>query len=249
MASSKTIGRRAFLVASATIAGGVAFGTYLVKRAPTNPLSADLGRDEVAFNPWIKISRDRITLIGPHADMGQGVMSLQAALIAEEMDLEFGQFDTSFGDPSEAYWNTAFANDGLILHSNDDGLVADTIHNVLAGALKVIGLQGTGGSTAAADSFDKLRKAGASARETLKLAASQLSSVSVDQLSTSAGAVVLPDGTRLKYVDLAARAASLEPVQDVELRDPSQWRLLGRPMRRLDVEEKSTGTLKYGIDL
>jgi len=249
MAGSKSIGRRSFLIASAAIAGGVAFGTYLVKKTPANPLLDDLGSDEAAFNPWVKISNDKITLIGSHADMGQGVMSLQAALIAEEMDLEFGQFETSFGDPSAAYWNTAFVNEGLMLLSNNGGLAAETMQDILGAGLKVIGIQGTGASTAAADSFDKLRIAGASARETLKLAASQISGVSVDLLSTSSGSVVLPDGARLKYTDLAATAAKLEPVQDVSLRDPSKWRLLGKSMQRLDVVAKSTGTLDYGIDV
>ena len=249
MKVGKKIGRRAFLVASAAIAGGVAFGTYLVGRTPTNPLLAELKEGEASFNPWVKISKDGITLIGSHADMGQGVMSIQAALLAEEMDLEFGQFETSFGEPSAAYWNTAFANEGLILQSDDEGLVGTTMQEILATGLKVVGLQGTGASTAAADSFDKLRRAGACARETLKLAASRATGINVESLATRAGAVVLPDGSKLSYTELASLAAQLEPVQNVSLRDPSEWRLLGKPMRRLDTIEKSTGTLNYGIDV
>jgi hypothetical protein len=100
-----------------------------------------------------------------------------------------------------------------------------------------------------ADSFDKLRRAGAVARETLKLAASQHTGIPVAQLTTANGAVQLPDGTQLAYTELAATAAGLEPVTDVTLRDPSQWRLIGKPMERLDIVAKSTGTLPYGIDL
>jgi isoquinoline 1-oxidoreductase beta subunit len=61
--------------------------------------------------------------------------------------------------------------------------------------------------------------------------------------------VQLPDGTELPYTELAATAAGLEPVTDVTLRDPSQWRLIGKPMERMDIVGKSTGTLDYGIDL
>jgi len=110
-------------------------------------------------------------------------------------------------------------------------------------------MQGTGGSTTVPDSYDKLRHAGAVARETLKLAASQQSGVPVTDLKTANGAVQLPDGSEIKYTELAAEASKLEPVQEVTLRDPSQWRLLGKPMKRLDIVAKSTGTQTYGIDI
>ena len=114
MGRARTIARRTFLVGSAAILGGVAFGTYLVKRSLPNPLEADLADGEATFNAWVKIDADTITLITPHADLGQGVVSSQAALIAEEMDLDFGQFETSFGTPSSAYYNTGFADGGEI---------------------------------------------------------------------------------------------------------------------------------------
>ena len=98
------------------------------------------------------------------------------------------------------------------------------------------------------DVYDKLREAGAVARETLKRAASQQSGVPVDQLTTSKGAVILPDGSALSYTSLAGVAAGVEPVTDVTLRDPKDWTLIGKPMQRVDIVQKSTGTLTYGID-
>ncbi len=249
MGRMRTIARRSFLVGSAAILGGVAFGTYMVKRPADNPLADGLASGEASFNPWVKINADGITLIGPHADKGQGVASSQAALIAEEMDLEFGQFETSFGPPSPAYWNTAMADEAVPFKSTDESFMAETMRSTIGGVMKLMGLQGTGGSTTMADSFDKLRMAGAVARETLKLAAAQENGVAVEELTTKAGAVILPDGTELPYTALAAAAAQIEPVQDVTLRDPSEWRLIGKPMQRLDVVGKSTGTLPYGIDL
>lgn len=71
----------------------------------------------------------------------------------------------------------------------------------------------------------------------------------MDRLRTANGAVQLPDGSRLTYVELAPTAAKIEPAARVKLRDPSQWRLIGKPMQRLDITAKSTGTLVYGIDL
>ena len=249
MGRVKTIARRTFLIGSVAIAGGVAFGTYLVKRTPENPLLGDIREGEAAFNPWVKIDSEKVTLITPHGDKGQGVVSAQAALIAEELDIEFGQFETDFGKPDAAYWNTALADDGVPFMATDESFAAETARSAMGGLTKVLGLQVTGGSTTIPDSFDKLRRAGAVARETLKRAAAQKSGIPVEQLETSNGAVQLPDGSELKYTELAEIAGGIEPVTDVTLRDPSQWRLLGKPMQRLDIIGKSTGTLDYGIDL
>jgi isoquinoline 1-oxidoreductase beta subunit len=241
--------RRTFLIGSAAIVGGVAFGVYMVRRPVANPLEDGLAEGAATFNPWVLIDSERVTLITPHADKGQGVVSSQAALIAEELDIEFGQFETSFGPPSAAYWNTAMSEEAVPFRSTDESFAAETMRDVAGGALKLLGLQGTGGSTSMADSFVKLREAGAVARETLKLAASRQTGIPVGQLTTSNGAVHLPDGTELPYTELAATAAGLEPVTDITLRDPSQWRLIGKPMERMDIVGKSTGTLDYGIDL
>ena len=66
---------------SAAIAGGIAFGIYKVKQTPDNPLAESLNSGEAAFNPWVKIDSEKVTLIVPHADKGQGVASAQAALL------------------------------------------------------------------------------------------------------------------------------------------------------------------------
>ena len=249
MGRVRTIARRTFLVGSAAVVGGVVFGTYMVKKPIANPLEADLVDGEATFNAWVKIDADKITLIGPHGDKGQGVASAQAALLAEELDLDFGQFEISFGMPSHAYWNTAFGEEAAPFMSTDESFTAESVRSVLGGILKIVGMQGTGGSTSMTDSFDKLRHAGAVARETLKLAASEQTGVPVSQLTTKSGAVILPDGTSLPYTSLAAAAAEVAPVQNVTLRDPSEWRLIGKPMQRLDILAKSTGTQTFGIDL
>ncbi|MEM6386426.1 MAG: molybdopterin cofactor-binding domain-containing protein [Pseudomonadota bacterium] len=249
MGRVRTIARRSFLVGSAAIVGGVAFGTYMMQRQLPNPLENDLADGATTFNPWVLIDGEKVTLITPHGDKGQGVLSAQAALIAEELDIEFGQFETSFGKPSSAYWNRAFAEEGVPFKSTDEGFTAESLRAFVRGVTKLMSLQGTGGSTSMADSFEKLREAGAVARETLKKAASEETGIPVEQLTTSNGAVQLPDGSALKYTELAARAATLEPVTNVALRDPAEWRLIGKPMERLDIVGKSTGTLPYGIDL
>lgn len=249
MGRLKTIARRSFLIGSAAIVGGVAFGAYVVRKPHDNPLEDGLSKGATTFNPWVLIDADKITLIAPHADKGQGVHSSQAALIAEELDLDFGQFEVSFGPPSPAYWNTAAASDMAPFLSTDHSFMAETARSGFGALTKVLGMQLTGGSSTIPDSFDKLRQAGAVARETLKLAASQQEGVPVAQLSTAQGAVILPDGRKLSYTELAATAAQIPPVENVDLRPPEQWRLIGKPMKRLDIVAKSTGTMTYGIDL
>ena len=241
--------RRAFLIGATAIVGGVAFGTYAVKRPHDNPLDADLAVGEAAINPFVKITSNKITLIAPHADKGQGVQSAQAALIAEELDVELDQVEISFGKPAAAYWNTAMAGELAPFMSFDEGFAARTTRNALGAVTKVMGLQGTGGSSSMPDQYEKLRAAGAVARETLKAAAAKVSGVPVDRLKTARGAVQLPDGTELAYTALAGTAADLDPVTEVTLRDPKDWRLIGKPMQRTDIVAKSTGTLTYGIDL
>lgn len=243
------IARRTFLIGSAAIAGGVAFGIYAVRRPHENPLLDGLAEGEASFNPWVMIGPDGITLIVPHADFGQGVASTQAMLIAEEMDLETDQFRIGFGDPAPAYYNRAMAADSVPFMATDDSWRAEAARTAVGSVFKLLGMQATGGSTAMPDSYDKLRQAGAVARETLKLAAASETGVPVAELETRAGAVHLPDGTSIPYTALAAVAAGVEPVRDVPLRDPSQWRLLGQRVERLDMLAKCTGTMDYGIDM
>jgi isoquinoline 1-oxidoreductase subunit beta len=249
MSRTRTIVRRSFLIGSAAILGGVAFGTYLVKRAIPNPLLADLLPGSATFNPWVMVSSDGITLVTPHTDLGQGAASLQAALIAEEMDLAWNSFATIPGPPAAAYYNTALAGEAVPFLPSDHSLLADTARNAMGAVVRVMGIQITGGSSTTPDSFDKLRQAGAMARETLKAAAAQQTGHAVADLTTANSAVVLPDGTTIPYTALATLAATIDPVTDVPLRDPSMWRILGKPMQRLDMLAKSMGTQSYGIDI
>ncbi|MCK0126965.1 molybdopterin-dependent oxidoreductase [Gelidibacter sp. F2691] len=244
-----TIARRTFLVGSAAFLGGVAFGYYKYQEPAANPLDDDSVDGVAALTPYVLINADGVTLITPRADKGQGAYSVQAALIAEELDVELDQINVDPGPPSPAYWNTAIAGEGVPFPSTDRGNVAETMRGFMGAVVKLMGMQITGGSTTVPDGFDKLRVAGAVARETLKAAAAEMSGLAITQLKTERGAVVLPDGKRIPYEALAAKAAKIEPVIDVTLRPSTQWRLVGKPMQRVDMVAKSTGTQSYGIDM
>ncbi len=243
------IARRTFLVTSAAIVGGVAFGYYAYKRPVANPLLDDLAEGEAALTPYVKIDAEGITLITPRSDSGQGAYSVQAALIAEELDVELNQVRVDPGPPDPAYYNTAISADAAPFRPTDDSFAANSTRGVIDAMMKFMGMQITGGSTTVPDSFEKLRLAGAVARETLKAAAARKSGAQIADLKTGKGAVELPGGGTIPYTELAAIAATIEPVNDVTLRDPSTWRLIGKPMERLDIVAKSTGTQNYGIDL
>ena len=241
-----TIARRTFLIGSVAIAGGVAFGVYQVRKPAPNPLSP--GEGEAALNPFVLIDQNGVTLFAPRAEMGQGVQTTWAALIAEELDVELEDVRVLHGPAAKAYYNSAMLADVLPNKGYD---VSDFQHNVaemLGEVGKVLSLQITGGSTSMKDGFMRMREAGASARETLKEAAARQLGVDRSTLRTKAGRVIAQDGTELAYTELAASAGGLDPVE-AELRDPSTWRLLGQSQPRVDVVAKSTGTAEFGIDV
>jgi isoquinoline 1-oxidoreductase beta subunit len=244
-----TITRRSFLIGSAAIAGGVAFGWRWYNFHGENPMLEDLPEGDAALTPYVLITAEGITLITPRMDMGQGAYSVQAALIAEELDVDLEKITVDPGKPAPIYYNTALSSESVPFPSTDRSATANAMRSIMDGAMKAMGMQITGGSTTVADQFEKLRYAGAVARETLKQAAAQKTGTAVADLKTADGKVTLPDGSTLSYEELAPLAAKTKLVSEVKLRDPSQWRYLGKPMQRIDIVAKSTGTQSYGIDM
>lgn len=248
MGRARTIARRTFLIGSAAVAGGVAFGVWAYRRPVANPLEALLAEGQATLNPYVLIDAEGVTLITPRADVGQGATSIQAHLLAEEMDLDPHAVRTSPGPASQAYFNGKIIGEGMPLAAWDDGFLARRGRDASDVLGKVVGLHLTGGSTTVPDAYDRLRAAGASARETLKEAAARRLGMPRDTLGTADGAVTVPGGEPIPYTALAAEAAALDPVE-AEPHDPSAWRMLGKPMVRTDMVAKSTGTFAYGTDM
>jgi len=180
--------------------------------------------------------------------MGQGVKTTWAALIAEELDVDLDQITVLHGPAAAAYYNSALMGESLPNKGYD---ISDFQHN-LGEALGVLGrtlsLQVTGGSTSMKDGYERMRQAGASARETLKQAAAERLGVDRAQLKTASGHVIAPNGDKLAYTELATHVARLEPIE-APLRDPSEWRYLGQTQPRLDMVAKTTGTAEFGVDV
>ncbi|MEO1480916.1 MAG: molybdopterin cofactor-binding domain-containing protein [Myxococcota bacterium] len=245
----KGIARRAFLIGSGVVAGGVAFGVYRIRSPHPNPLLGTLGDGEAAITPFVKITKDGVTLITPRADKGQGAYSTQAHLLAEELDVDPHEVGIDPGPPAPAYFNSGFGDMAAPFAAYDMSWTAETVRSMMYHPIRQVALQMTGGSTTVPDMYVRMREAGAVARETLKRAASKLHKTPVDQLTTEDGAVILPGGERVPYEALAEAASKIAPVTGVKLRDPSEWRYLGKNFRRIDMMAKSTGTQSYGIDL
>ncbi len=246
MSRIKKIARRTFLVGSAAIVGGVAFGVYQYRKPAPNPLIA--GPGEAALNPFVFIDQQGVTLIAPRAEMGQGVYTTWAALIAEELDVELADIRVLHGPPAKAYYNSALLREALPGKGYDQSGFMHALAETVGHAGKFLDMQVTGGSTSMRDGFERMRLAGASARETLKQAAAEQLGLNRADLTTENGHVIPPDGAPIAYSALAEAAASIDPPK-VALRDAGNWRLLGRTQPRVDMVEKSTGTAGFGIDV
>src|SRR5262245_32804034 len=108
----------------------------------------------------------------------------------------------------------------------------------------------TGGSRGIRDSQDYVRKGGATAREMLKQAAANEWKVPVSEVSAANGVIThTPSGRTTTYGKVAEAAAKLEPPKEVKLKDPKDWKIAGKGVKRLDTADKLTGQLVYGIDL
>jgi isoquinoline 1-oxidoreductase subunit beta len=243
------IARRTFLVGSAAIAGGVAFGIYAYKRTPINPLLKGLGDGQAALTPYVRVDQSGVTIITPRADVGQGAYSVLAALVAEELDLAWEDIKVEPGPPSAAYYNGKVLAEALPFAATDDGLIARNARVLGDVVAKFMGVQVTGGSSTVADAYEKMRVAGAVAREVLLLAAAKQAGIAKNDLRTKNGAVITPDGRFLSYASLAGTAAKIEVPATVALKPESEWRYLGKPMPRIDMVAKCTGTALFGIDL
>ena len=245
MGRIRTIARRSFLIGSAAMVGGVAFGVWQLRRPVENPLAPDSG---ATLNPFVIVDGEGVSVIAPRAEMGQGIHTTLAALVAEELDVEMAGLRVLHGPPARAYYNSALLRGELRYHPEGLSGWRQVMSDTLGAGGKVLRLQVTGGSTSTLDGYERMRTAGATAREALKEAAAQAHGVARDRLGTEAGHVVLPDGTRIPYGELAEAAAGVE-LPEVTLRPPSDWRLLGRAQKRVDAVAKSTGTAEYAIDI
>src|SRR5215831_6503054 len=178
-----------------------------------------------ALTAFLRVGTDgTVTILCNHSEMGQGVWTMVPMLIAEELDADWSQVRVEQSPTARVYGSPK---------SGD---------------------MGTGGSFSTPSEFERLRRVGATARALLVQAAARRLHARASELRTAGGHVLSGSGEKtikIAYAELAADAARLKPpaAADLKLKDPRDWKIIGKPQRRLDSPEKVTGRALYGADV
>ncbi|MCZ8091927.1 MAG: xanthine dehydrogenase family protein molybdopterin-binding subunit [Acidovorax sp.] len=218
-AAAEGVARRTFLKAAA--ASGFALGAYPLVATAQGAGAAPAGLKPFEQpSAFVRIDTDgTVTVTINRLDFGQGVQTGLPMILAEELDADWAKVRSVHGDAGPAYVDPAF------------------------------GMHLTGGSNSLKNSYTQYRELGARTRAMLVSAAAAQWGVDASALRTNAGFVVGPGGKKLAYGALA-EAAMQQPVPEkVTLKDPKQFRIIGKPTGRLDAKAKSSGQQDYGIDV
>ena len=220
--------RRRFLKSSAAAAAGFTLGFYLPGRALAQMAApGQAGARAVPGGMWqpnafVRVAGDNtVTVLVKHLEMGQGTYTGLPTVVADEMDAAWTQIRVEGAPADAALYN-----------------------NLLFGTM-----QGTGGSTAMANSFEQLRKAGAAARAMLVGAAAKRWNVSVDSITVKQGVLAHASGKKATFGELAADAASQPVPTTVKLKDPPDFVYIGKRVPRTDARAKSNGTAQFTQDV
>jgi isoquinoline 1-oxidoreductase beta subunit len=211
--------------------------------------AAPSGR-EAALNAWLRIGEDGRIVCGVHrAEMGQGVTTSLPMLLAEELDADWRQVTWEFTPVDKDYFNFGILLRGRPLGPTEGRFWAGVGTGLIREVFHQLGMSLTISSSSTIDAWDTLRQAGAEARGMLVAAAAARWSVPVGRLETANSLVSDPEtGRKLTYGELAADAARQQPSGKPRLKQPKDFRLLGRSLPRLDVPAKVAGTARFAID-
>src|SRR5882757_8962055 len=218
--NASEVSRRGVLTGG--LAGGFLLAFHLPVRAANEPVQPpDVTEGKFAPNAFIRIDEaGHTTLVMPQVEMGQGIYTAVATILAEELDADFSAIVLEHAPPNEK------------LYANP-----------------IFGIQAAGGSTSVRAFWKPLRAAGATARAMLVRAAAQQWQVEPATCSASSGEVIhAASGRRLGYGALAAAANAQTPPTDVAVKDPKDFVLIGKPVKRFDTPDKVNGKTIYGID-
>lgn len=213
--------RRQFLKASAAAGAGLVIG-FTFASGHKLARAATPAEGGFAPNAFVRIAPDNtVTVLIKHIEFGQGTFTGLTTLVAEELDADWSQMRAEHAPADATRYN-----------------------NLSWGPV-----QGTGGSSSIANSYDQLRRAGALARALLVQAAAKAWGVPAGEISVAHGVVMhSASGRQLRFGDLADRAAALEPPAEVMLKDPKNFTLIGQTAPRLDSRAKTRGEAEYTID-
>ncbi len=244
------------------ILGGMGALGALVVGWGVMPMRSRLGKPEhmlpptqgeVALNGWIKIAPDgSVALAMARAEMGQGVHTALAMLVAEELDVPLTRVRLEQAGPDSIYGNVMAMRSALFFHPMDmQGEVLPAkirvTHWLLDKTVRELGLNLTGGSSSVSDAWDHLRMAAALARASLLAAAAEAWKVPVAEIKVVEGVIQHASGKRGHYGEFG-KGALTQIVKDVKPKDRKDWKLIGSAALRTDVPGKVDGSARFGLD-
>jgi isoquinoline 1-oxidoreductase subunit beta len=219
MKLNPSIARRSFIVGATAAGSGLALGLDIPFGASKVVRAAD-GSPEVTA--WVVIRPDDTVVIRiARSEMGQGTLTGLAQLVAEELECDWSKVTTEYPTPGQS-----------------------------VARKRIWGDFSTGGSRGIRSSHDYVRKGGATARTMLIQAAANEWNVPASECSAANSVIThTPSGRKTTFGKVAESAAKLDPPADVKLKDPKDWKIAGKPVKRLDTVDKVTGKQVYGFDL
>lgn len=247
--------RRAFLIGGAALIGGGLFAVSWSERAATRRAAKLITKDKAGvFQTWIRIAEDdTVTIFSPHVDFGQGAVTGLAQMAAEELDADWSKIVVESAPVMVAFANAPLAKGfgGELLPFSVPPFLNGIVGSAFAMVARNIPLQVTGGSSSIrATGQMGMRVAGAAARNALIATAAKRFSVPESELTTANSRVIhAKSGRALRYGELAAEAADATIGGEPKFKDPKDYRLIGKPIARLDIPGKVNGSAQFGMDV
>ena len=253
--SKRRLGKwtRRGLITAGVLAGGTLVIGVAIRPGHRAPRLRDVvaDPDEALLNLWVKIGPDnRTTAIVPHAEMGQGVLTALAQMLADELDADWNLVDVLEAPAHEEYANHNLAKGFLFGDAQIPRALVGTVDGVVLKLTQAMDLQVTGGSLSVrATGLHGMRVAGAAAREMLAKAAAAGWDVPERELVLRNNHILHePSGRTATYAEFAAAAAEISPSSKPRLKDSKAFSLIGTSVRRQDVPAKVDGSAAFGID-
>lgn len=245
--------RRTFIYATLGITGALALGWCAMppRQRVTGTVRRALGAGDVAINAWLTLKRDgSIGLVMPKSEMGQGVHTGLAMLVAEELDCPLASVRIDPAPVDRLYGNVIGMAEAIPFRADDDGAIARLARWTAPKVMREIGFMMTGGSSSVRDLWEPLREAAAMLRATLVDAAAKQWSVPSGEISIAAGVLQHSSGKRLGFGELLAAAdGRMTPAERFTSKAPRDFTLIGRAALRIDSPSKVDGSAVFGIDV
>ncbi|CAB3727801.1 xanthine dehydrogenase family protein molybdopterin-binding subunit [Paraburkholderia rhynchosiae] len=243
--------RRTFLVGGAGAVGALLVGWSVlpVRQRFTTVTPLPVQGTQAALNGWVKIAADNtVTIMMCKAEMGQGVHTGLAMLLAEELDADWSRVRVEDAPVDNIYNSVQNVVDDLPFRPDLDSVTKRTVVWLTRKLVREVGTMMTGGSSSINDLWTPMREAGAAARAMLIAAAAAQWHVPAGECTAENGYVMHPSGHKASFGELSSLAAQ-QPLPDkATLKDPANFKLIGKPLRRIEAASKINGSARFGID-